>query len=220
MSDTQSLIDQLAKRAKPVHPIGSPMRRTLAWGAAAIVIVALVSASMGMHASVAEVMSQAPHQLEWIASVLTGLLAAFAVFQISVPGRSLSWAWLPILPLAVWLASIGWGCLRDVDAMGMAAFAYQSHSLACARAITFISLPLGLTLLLMVRHAGAVKPAPTAMLAALSAAALASAGVSLVHHGETSLMTLLWHGGMVAILCLACLASGKRLFSWIGPVRA
>jgi len=61
-----------------------------------------------------------------------------------------------------------------------------------------------------------VRPAPTAMLAALSAAALSSAGVSLFHNGETSLMSLLWHGGAVAILSLASLGMGQRLFAWIG----
>jgi hypothetical protein len=54
------------------------------------------------------------------------------------------------------------------------------------------------------------------MLAALSAAALSSAGVSLFHNGETSLMSLLWHGGIVAALSLASLAAGERLFAWIG----
>jgi len=79
-----------------------------------------------------------------------------------------------------------------------------------------MSLPLGLVMVLMVRHAGVVRPAPTAMLAALSAAALSSAGVSLFHNGETSLMSLLWHGGVVALLSLASLAAGERLFAWIG----
>ena len=220
MNDTDSLIDQLAKRAKPVQPIGSPLRRTLAWVAAAVVLVALVAASMGLRPALSSQLTQVPRLLEWIASLLTGLLAAYAVFQISVPGRSPSWAWLPALPLAVWLASIGWGCLRDFNAMGMAAFAFHTHGGECARAITAISIPLGITLLVMVRHAGAIKPAPTAMLAALSAAALASAGVSLVHEGETSLMVLLWHIGMVTLLSLACLLSGARLFSWIGPARS
>lgn len=219
MNDTDSLIDQLAKRAKPVRPLASPLLRTLAWTVAAAALVAMVAASMGMHPGLSAQMVQAPKLAEWIASLLTGLLAAYAVFQISVPGRSPSWAWLPVLPLAVWLASLGWGCLADFNTMGWTAFAYESHSGECARAITAISIPLGITLLVMVRHAGAVKPAPTAMLAALSAAAMASAGVSLVHQGDTSLMVLLWHVGVVALLSLASLAMGKRLFGWIGPAR-
>jgi len=35
-------------------------------------------------------------------------------------------------------------------------------------------------------------------------------------------MSLLWHGGVVAVLSLASLAAGERVFSWIGyaPRRA
>ncbi len=219
MNDTDSLIDQLTRRAKPVRPLASPLLRTLAWATAAVALVALVSASMGWHPGLSRQMAQAPKLVEWIASLLTGLLAAYAVFQISVPGRSPSWAWLPALPLAVWLASIGWGCVADFNNLGWAAFAYESQSSECARAITAVSIPLGITLLVMVRHAGAVKPAPTAMLATLSAAAMASAGVSLVHEGETSLMVLLWHLGVVALLSLASLTMGRRLFGWIWAAR-
>ena len=127
-----------------------------------------------------------------------------------------------MLPLAVWLAGIGVGCAGDFEIMGLAAFGMQTHSGECARAILVMSLPLGLVMMLMVRHAGVVRPGPTAMLAALSAAALSSAGVSLFHNGETSLMSLLWHGGMVAVISLASLAAGERMFAWIGyaPRRA
>jgi len=216
MNDTDSLIDQLAKRAKPVRPLASPLLRTLAWAVAAAAMVALVAASMGMHPDLSAQMSQAPKLAEWIASLLTGLLAAYAVFQISVPGRSPSWAWLPALPLAVWLAVIGWGCLADFSTMGWAAFAYETHSGECARAITAISIPLGITL-----QVGFVERLlDRACDTILDALNCDSAGVSLVHEGETSLMVLLWHIGVVAVLSLASLALGKRLFGWIGPARA
>lgn len=216
MTDTQQLIERLAGRAQPVKPIGSPLRRTAAWALAAAILIALVSTSFGVRPHLWKTMTSAGEAIEFLGSILTGLCAAYAAFQISVPGRSGSWAWLPVLPLAVWLAGIGVGCVGDFEAMGLAAFGLQMHSGECARAILVMSLPLGLVMVLMVRHAGVVRPAPTAMLAALSAAALSSAGVSLFHVGETSLMSLLWHGGAVAILSLASLAAGERLFAWIG----
>ena len=78
------------------------------------------------------------------------------------------------------------------------------------------SVPLGLLMQVMVRHAGVVRPAPTAMLVALSAAALSAAGVGLYHGGETALMVLLWHLGAVVVLSLLCLLFGRPLFAWIG----
>jgi len=216
MTDTRELIERLAGRAEVVKPIGSPLKRTALWALLAAVLVALVSTSFGVRPHWWKTMADPGESIEFFASVLTGLCAAYAAFQISVPGRSGSWAWLPALPLALWLAGIGVGCVGDFEAMGLAAFGFQMHSGECARAILVMSLPLGLVMVLMVRHAGVVRPGPTAMLAALSAAAFSSAGVSLFHTGETSLMSLVWHGGMVAALSLASLAAGERMFAWIG----
>nr|WP_298130094.1 DUF1109 domain-containing protein [uncultured Pseudoxanthomonas sp.] len=216
MTDTRRLIDQLAARAEPVRPLSSPLRRTAVWVALASVLIAMIASVYGLRTGLMADLAQAPLLLEWIASVLTGLLAAYAVFQISVPGRSPRWMWLPVPALLLWLAGLGWGCLRDYVRMGADAFLMEAVSSECAVAITMTSVPLGLLMLVMVRHAGVVRPAPTAMLVALSAAALSAAGVSLYHGGETALMVLLWHLGAVVVLSLLCLLFGRPLFAWIG----
>ncbi|MEO8160609.1 MAG: NrsF family protein [Arenimonas sp.] len=216
MNDTGRLIEQLASQAKPVKPILSPLRRTAWWALAVSLMVAIATSIWGSRQHAMRTLADPVEAIEWFGSVLTGLCAAYAVFQISVPGRSGSWAWLPVLPLALWLSGIGIGCIEDYATLGLSAFFFQSHGGECARAIVMMSLPMGLVMALMVRHAGVIRPGPTLMLAALSAAALSSAGVSLFHDGETSLMSLLWHGGAVALLSLASLATGGRLFAWIG----
>jgi hypothetical protein len=216
MTDTSQLIERLAQAARPVRPLGSPLRRTLAWSVVAVVLIVAASATWGAREHVMHTLSDPGRAIEWFGSVLTGLFAAYAAFQVSVPGRSGSWAWLPVLPLGIWLLGIGVGCMQDFVELRAGAFALQAHSGECARAIALMSLPLLLAMAMMVRHAGIVRPGPTLMLAALGSAALSSAGVSLFHDGETSLMSLLWHGGVVAALALASLAGGERLFAWIG----
>jgi hypothetical protein len=216
MTETRELIERLAGGAVAVKPIASPLQRTAIWTLVAAALIALVSTSFGVRPHLWKTMTSPGEAIEFVASVLTGLCAAYAAFQVSVPGRPASWAWLPVVPLAVWLGGIGVGCIGDLETMGLAALGFETHSGECARAILAMSLPLGLVLVLMVRHAGVVRPGPTAMLAALSAAALSSAGVSLFHTGETSLMSLVWHGGMVAAISLASLAAGERVFAWIG----
>lgn len=216
MADTHALIDQLAGRVHAVRPLASPLKRTLFWTVSALTLIAVVAASFGLRPGIWAALAQPAATIEWLGSVLTGVFAAYAVFQISVPGRSPSWAWLPVLPAALWLGGLGLGCLHDFAEQGMSAFAFQASGAACTRAIAAMSLPLGLAMVIMVRHAGVVRPAPTAMLAALSAAALSSAGVSLFHGGENSLMVLLWHASAVLLLSLACLFAGGKLFSWIG----
>ena len=216
MTDTNTLIEQLAGRGKPVQRLTSPLRRTLAWIGLATAIVAAVVAVYGFRPGLAQTLATPAAAIEWGASVLTGLLAAYATFQISVPGRSAHWAWLPLPTLLLWLGGIGLGCVGDFARMGMQAFAFQGESRECALAITLISLPLGLLMLMMVRHAAVVRPGPTAMLGVLSAAALAAAGVSLFHEGETALMVLVWHVGAVATMSLLSWAFSRRLFGWIG----
>ncbi len=216
MTDTNALIERLAGRAQAVRPLASPFKRTLVWAALAFVVIASVAASFGLRAGLWNALSQPAQGAEWLGSVLTGLFAAYAAFQISVPGRSPSWAWLPVLPMTLWLSGLGMGCIQDFAAQGAAAFAFETETGECARAIAAMSFPLGLVMLVMVRHAGVVRPAPTAMLAMLAAAALSSAGVSLFHAGESSLMVLLWHFGAVLALSFACLLLGEKMFSWIG----
>lgn len=219
MTSTNQLIDQLAARAQPVRSLSSPLRRTAVWICFAALIIAGIVFSRGVRPGWMQDMATWATAIEWIASVLTGVLAAYAVFQVSVPGRSAAWAWLPLPVALLWLAGLGLGCLRDVARLGSAAFAFQQEASQCAWAITLTGVPLGLVMLLMVRHAGVVRPGRTALLTALSAAALSSAGVSMFHGGESALMVLLWHVGAVAVLSTLSWAFGRQMLAWIGYAR-
>ncbi len=216
---TERLIEQLASRAQPVTRLHSPLRRTLQWLALALLMVAAIVAYHGVHPAWLARLATPDLAMEWSGSVLTGALAAFALFQISVPGRSPSWAWLPLPAAALWLGGVGAGCVRDLLRLGEGAWAMQSGSWECAWTITLVSLPLGIVLLLMVRHAGVVRPVPAAVLAALSTAALSAAGVSMIHHGESAVMVLLWHVGAVAVLTAVGGLLSRQLFAWIGYAR-
>jgi hypothetical protein len=219
MNETDKLIDQLAASARPVRQLSSPGRRTLIWMLISMAIMTVLVLVMGSRPGLSAITATPSATLEWAAGLLTGVLAAYAAFQISVPGRSPSWAWLPLPSAIIWLAGIGLGCLQNFSAQGAGAFAMEAQSSECALAITMTSLPLGLALLLMVRHAGVVRPGPTALLRALGAAAISAAGVSLIHQGENALMVLLWHGGAVVLLSILSWLFGRQLFSWVGYAR-
>jgi hypothetical protein len=220
MNDTARLIARLATQAPPVRRIASPLRRSLGWLAVATSVIAIVAVLHGPRPGWLAALSAPPVALEWIASLATGVLAAYAAFQVSVPGRPMSWAWLPVPAFLVWLGALGWGCLSDVQQFGARALSFDGDVRECAWTITLIGAPLGLVLLRMVRHAGVVRPAPTAALAALGAASLAAGGVSLIHEGENALMVLLWHLGAVAALSGLGWLSSRRMFAWLdAPAR-
>jgi len=220
VTDTLQLIDQLSSRAAPVRRMASPLRRTLVWLALALLVASGVSASFDVRAGWTRIMESPGATFEWAMSLLTGVLAAYAVFQVSVPGRDPRWAWLPLPIALLWVGGLGVGCLGDIAQNAGARLAFSTHGLECMRAITMTSIPLGLVLLLMVRHAGVVRPGRTALLAMLSAAALAASTVSLIHDGrESALMVLLWHVGAVLGLSLLSLLFSRRMFAWIGYAR-
>lgn len=215
MRSTDELIAELARGATPVRRLPPPWRRTLRWLALVSVVLALTVAGHGLRPELAE-WSLQPWALAEIGLALaTGLAAAVAVFHLALPGRPSQWAWLPLPFALAWLASLGLGCLGEWRTLGGPALVLHVDP-ECARAIALTSLPVGLVLLLMVRHAGPVRPVAVAGLAALAASALSSAGVSLIHGGESALMILAWHAGAVALLCLASALMGRRLFAWIG----
>lgn len=219
MTDTSSLIEQLAGHATPVRPLASPLHRTVGWLLFAFALIAVVTAAYGFRDGLGALLATPAGAIEFAASAATGIAAAYAAFQVSVPGRSRHWIWLPVPFLLAWLGGLGLGCLADAARLGPAAFAFEGGVRECGLAITLISLPLVLVMLLMVRHAGVVRPAASAWLAMLSAAALSSFGVGLFHEGETAWMALVWHLGVVALLSLACLACSRPLFHWIGYAR-
>ncbi len=220
MTDTHRLIDQLSAHTAPVRRISSPLRRTLAWLALALLVSAAIAVSFDVGAGWMRMQTTPGATFEWAMSLLTGVLAAYAVFQVSVPGRNPRWAWLPLPIALLWITGLGVGCLGDIARDAGAGLAFNTHGMECMRAITLTSIPLGLVLLLMVRHAGVVRPGRTALLAMLSAAALAASTVSLIHDGrESALMVLLWHVGAVLGLSLLSLLFSRRMFAWVGYAR-
>lgn len=219
MTSTPRLIEELASRGMPVRPIASPLQRTLGWLAFATAVIAAVAAAYGLRPDLGIALSSTAGATEFAASIATGVAAAFATFQVSVPGRSPRWAWLPLPFLLAWVGGLTLGCFEEFARIGPAALAMHAEVRECGLAITLVSVPLAIGMLLMVRHAGVVRPAASALLAMLSAASLAAAGVSLFHGGESALMTLVWHFGVVAVLSLLCLVLGRPLFAWIGYAR-
>jgi hypothetical protein len=216
MTDLDALVDQLAAQATPVKRLASPLRRTLGWLSVAVIIVAIITAFFGWRHGWLQGMDSTAAWIEWSASVATAVLAAYAAFQISVPGRAQVWAWLPLPAVLLWLGVLGWSCARDIAHDGVAALSLQSDGASCACTILLLGMPLAGVLLWKVRHAGVVRPGATALLAGLSTAALAAAGVSLIHEGEAARLVLLWHMGSVTLLASLAWLFSRQLFSSFG----
>jgi hypothetical protein len=200
---SEDLIHRLAADLRPVRPARHPVAATALWlGVAAAVIVAAVLVSGPRH-DLAARLAAGFDLPQLLTAAATGILAAFAAFQMALPERSRLWALLPVPPAVAWLATMGWGCLQDVARLGPEALRI-GVSLPCLAFIAGFGVPLTAAMLWLARHAAWLRAGPVAALGGLSAAALASVGLSLVHHLDAAAMVLAWHG--VSVLLVAGLA--------------
>jgi len=206
---TDDLISRLAADLRPVRPLRPPLLRALAWLGPAIMAVAGCVAFFGLRDDFAERMTRPHEVLQLLLAGLTGVLAAVAAFQLALPDRSRRWLLLPLPAAAGWLATLGWGCLADLARIGPQALSL-GVSWGCFRFIVLMGVPLALSLVWMLRHAGPIRPVPVAALGGLAGAALCAAGLSLFHHLDAAAMVLAWHGGTTAVVVIAFALLGRR----------
>ena len=211
---TDDLINELTNGLEPVRRVSPPWRAALAWLAFAALLVGGAVAWAGFRHDLAQRLMVPDEQINLVAALLTGVTAAFAAFQLALPDRSARWALLPVLFAALWLSGLGWGCLRDIVQQGWPAL---STSFGCMRFIIGFGVPLTIAMLWMARHGAPMRPVPVATLGGLAAAAVASVGLSLVHHLDAAAMVLIWHGSSIALVTAASWLWGPRAMSAVGP---
>lgn len=205
--DTEKLIDALSGNLRPVRPLDPPMARAGRFLAFAAVCLGAIVLLYGVKPLFLARLDEPVFLVPWLASILTGIAATIAVFHLAVPGAPRFVFWLPVPPLAVWLATLGAGCLEELLAHGTAHLETSWH---CVQVIVQTSVPLGLVLGWMLRRAAPLAPVATGALAALAVAAFASATLETFHSLQTATMLLLWHVTSVGAMTAIGAAAGKR----------
>ena len=199
---TEGVLVGLVADLRPVRRLRAPGWRAAGWLAAAVAAIGAAVAWEGPRPDIGARM-ELPHEVgQWLASVATGALAAVAAFMVALPDRSPRWALLPVPALAVWVSMLGWRCSEELARMGPQAMAPGDGS-GCLGFIAGLGLPLLGSMLLVLRHAAPIRPVPVAVLGGLAAAALCSAGESLLHDLDVAFAVLLWHG--VAVLLVTAI---------------
>jgi hypothetical protein len=214
--DTDGLIDQLAANATPVRPLASPWSRTGLWLAMALPYVALVVILMSPRPDLAMQLADPRFQVEQAAALVTAILAAAAAFTCVVSGRSRAICLLPLIPLAVWLVSLGYGCLQDWRTLGPEGLRLRVDW-DCLPAAALVGIVPAIAIVAMLRRGAPLFPRATLALAGLAVGALAQAGMQVYHVGDISVMVLVWHLGSVAALAAVAGWIGRWVLRWPVP---
>lgn len=200
-SATERLIEELAAQAGPVRRLRPPLRRAGSWLAATAAVLAAVILLFSQIDIFAHRAADPKLALELAGTLLTGILAVIAAFELSLPDRSWRWVLAPLPALGLWLASSGYSCWTGINPAGWEI----GESWHCLRFILGASVPLALSLMLLLRRARPLAPVRVAAMGGLGVAALAAFALQFFHPFDVTFMDLGIHAAAVAIVVtMAC----------------
>ena len=211
--DTDHLILQLAERAQPVARLLAPWRRTMLWFAASLIYVGIVAAVYVLVGGGLPGPIQPRLVLELAAILATAITAAIAAFSSVVPGRDQRFLLLPLIPLSIWLATLGHSCLQDWRVLGAAGVQVRADWDCAVPALILSVLPAG-TMVVMLRRGVPLVPVVSLALGVLAAGAIANFGLRIFHAGDLSIQILVWHGGGAILVSMIASLAGPRVLPW------
>jgi hypothetical protein len=213
VTNTPELIDALVECATPVRRLRPPLVRAGLWLALAAVILALLAVGHGVRVALVERLHQPVFAVSIAAALATAILAAVAAFMVSLPDRSQWWLLLPAPALAVWVGTIGYGCLTDWVSIGPDGV-HMGETLRCFATLVLTSVPLAIALAVMLRYAALLRPGAVTLAGALAVAAITSSALSLFHDLDATMMILIWNLGTAALITALGSLFGRRMFMW------
>lgn len=208
----QTLIDQLTAGARPVRRLRPPAVRAGVWLAAGLAIIVVLVVLLGLRADIAGLLQRPAFMLGLGASILTGLLAALSAFMAGLPDRSRLWALLPLPAAALWLGSVGYGCLTNWVGLTPGAWA-PGEITSCLTTLVFSSVPLSAVMFAMLRHSGRFRPTAALCCGSLAVAAFSSTALVLLHRFDASALILAWTFGAALVIWAADMLVGRQVLA-------
>lgn len=214
MIKTPDLIDTLVESATPVRRLRPPLIRAGLWLLLAAAILVLLCVAHGLRPDIAMRLRQPVFVVSMVAALATGILAAIAAFRLSLPEGGRWWMLLPAPALAIWVSTIGYGCLADWVSVGPDGVR-MGEAARCFATLLLTSVPLAIAMLVMLRHAASLRPTVVSAEGGLAIAAMTSVALSLIHDLDATIMILVWNLGTAAVIAGIASALGRPAFAWV-----
>lgn len=212
MISTSDLIKSLAADATPVRRLRPPAVRAAAWLLFSAFVFGLIAVSHGLRPDLAQKAGEAAFVVSVAAALLTGVLAAIAAFIVSLPDRAQRWLLLPAPSFAVWISTIGYGCLTAWVGLGPGGVVFADLA-ECFATLVLTSVPIWAALLFMLRHAAWLRAALVTTMGSVAVAALSATALLLFHTLDATLMILIWNLGAAAAVIALGSVFGRRVFA-------
>jgi len=213
VTNTPDLIETLVECATPVRRLRPPLTRAGLWIAFAAVVLGLIAVAHGLRSDLTIQIQRPVFVFGMMAALVTGILAAFASFRISLPDSSRWCLLLPAPALAVWISTLGYGCLTNWVELGEDGLR-MGEAVRCFATLLLTSVPLSAAMLIMLRYTAFLRPTESSMMGGLAVAAITAFALSLVHDLEASVMILVWNLGIAILIAGLASIFGQRMFAW------
>ncbi|MDA9431477.1 NrsF family protein [Bradyrhizobium sp. CCBAU 51627] len=208
--DTTDLIQILANAAQPVRVLRPPLFRAGGWLLIALAIVILLAVEHGLRSDIADQLRNPAFVVGIMASFLTGALSALSCLMAGLPDRSRFWLLLPLPSLAVWMATLGYGCLTDWVSYEAGSLRIGA-TLQCFATVLLVSLPLSASIFVMLRHAARLRPSLVMLVAGLAVAGMTSTAMSLLYRLDATVLNLIWNLGAAVLIVIIEAIVGRRV---------
>jgi len=214
VTKTPDLIDALVECATPVRRLRPPLVRAGLWLLLAAFVLGLIAIAHGVRPDLAERLRQPLFVAGMFGALATGILGAVASFWISLPDGPRWWVMLPLPALALWVSTIGYGCLTDWVSMGPDGV-HLGEAIRCFATLAMTSVPLSIAMVVMLRYAALLRAMEVSVMGGLAVAAVTSFALSLFHDFDATVMILMWNLGSAALIAAFGTLFGRSMFSWM-----
>jgi len=214
VTKTPDLIDTLVQDATPVRRLRPPLVRAGLWLAFAAIVLGLIAIAHGLRPDFSDCMRQPLFVVGLLGALATGISAAVASFQLSLPDSSRLWIILPLPALALWVVTIGYGCLTDWVSIGPDSVRL-GEAIRCFATLLMTSVPLSIAMLAMLRYTALLRPLEVSVLGGLAVAAVTAFALSLLHDLDATVMILIWNLGAAAFIASLGSLFGRSMLTWM-----
>jgi hypothetical protein len=180
----------------------------------AALILALLCIIHGVRPDLSMQVKQPIFVVSMFGALATAMLAALASFKLNLPDSSRRWMLLPLPGLAIWVSTIGYGCLSNWVGMGADGIR-MGEAARCFATLLLTSAPLSVAMLIMLRHAAPLRPTIVSTVGGLAVAAMTSFALSLLHDIDATVMILIWNLGVATVIAGMASVLGRSLLAWI-----